>query len=335
MTDILRREAIYLWYYLDILFRQMFGYWVLGVLVGSVFSVFGKEKISGLMERLSHSRMSGFGILPAALLGAVSPLSMYGTVPVAASLLSKGMREDWVVSFMMCSILLNPQLIVYTGALGPVATVLRVVCGLLCGLLAGVLVRAFGSRGWSSASRTARPCIRGWSSASRTARPCIRGTQKQTFFKLGAFERMANRDTDPNIGIRLLKNTFRNIRATGTYFFVGILLAAVFQRYIPAEAIDGMFGRNGLGVLIAATVGVPLYACGGGNIPIISAWMGQGMTLGGAMAFMTSGQAMKITNLGAVKIILGAKHFIFYIIFNMGFAVLFGVLIDSHIFTRL
>ncbi|MCM1183809.1 MAG: hypothetical protein NC337_10585 [Roseburia sp.] len=41
--------------------------------------------------------------------------------------------------------------------------------------------------------------------------------------------------------------------------------------------------------------------------------------MGSAAAFMITGSATKITNLGAVKIVLGMKHFIFYIAFVMLF----------------
>ena len=35
--------------------------------------------------------------------------------------------------------------------------------------------------------------------------------------------------------VRYLKNVGRNIQATGPYFFLGILLSALFQRYVPAK----------------------------------------------------------------------------------------------------
>jgi len=57
-------------------------------------------------------------------------------------------------------------------------------------------------------------------------------------------------------------------------------------------------------------------------------WLRSGMSMGAATAFMITGPATKITNLGAVKIVLGAKRFILYILFSMIFAFLSGVLID-------
>lgn len=70
---------------------------------------------------------------------------------------------------------------------------------------------------------------------------------------------------------------------------------------MPTDVITGVFGGNeAFGILMAATIGVPLYACGGGTIPLLQAWLMDGMSLGGAAAFMITGPATKITNLGAV-----------------------------------
>jgi uncharacterized membrane protein YraQ (UPF0718 family) len=43
---------------------------------------------------------------------------------------------------------------------------------------------------------------------------------------------------------------------------------------------------------------------------------------------MVAGPAVKITNLGALKIVLGMKHFIFYVLFAILFSLVSGLLID-------
>jgi len=129
-----------------------------------------------------------------------------------------------------------------------------------------------------------------------------------------------------------LKNLWRNIKATGLYFLFGIVLSVLFQRYIPAGWISGLFGKNeGFGVLLAATIGVPLYACGGGTIPLLIQWLSNGMSMGSAAAFMITGPATKITNLGAVKIVLGVKRFALYLAFTILFALATGWMIDMLI----
>lgn len=297
--DILHREFVYLWYYFDVQLRQIFGYWVLGILLGSCVSVFLKDRIHGMLRAMSKSRIGIMGIVPASLLGIASPLCMYGTIPLAASFSRSGMRDEWLASFMMCSILLNPQLIIYSTALGTTALAVRVISCFLCGIGAGLLL-------WLYGKRSGKP-----------------------FFCFDSFDDPVSHDTDPNLLIRLIKNIGRNIRATGPWFLLGVALSAVFQRYVPADLMTAAFGGNeAFGVLMAATVGVPLYACGGGTIPLLQAWLMDGMSMGSAAAFMITGPSTKITNLGALKIVLGLKNFVLYIGFVMAFSFLTGLVVN-------
>jgi len=295
--EILRREAVYLWYYFDLQLRQIFWYWVLGMVLGSAISVFAKEKIHAAVRSLSKRKMGAFGVVPASILGIASPLCMYGTIPLAASFSRYGISDDWLAAFMMSSILLNPQLIIYSAALGPVALIVRIVSCFLCGIMAGLLVRGFYTG--------------------------------KDFFNFGGFADPKCRDTDPNLFVQFLKNLGRNIKATGLYFLIGIALSAIFQRYVPADAMTVLFGGNeAFGVLMAATIGVPLYACGGGTIPLLQAWLSDGMSMGSAAAFMLTGPSTKITNLGAVKIVLGVKRFLLYIAFIIVFAFFMGLAVN-------
>lgn len=87
-------------------------------------------------------------------------------------------------------------------------------------------------------------------------------------------------------------------------------------------------GNEAFGVLMAATIGVPLYACGGGAIPLLQAWLADGMSMGSAAAFMITGPSTKITNLGALKIVLGAKNFVLYLVFVMAFSFITGLTVN-------
>lgn len=302
MLDILQREFVYLWYYFTIQLEQIFEYWVLGIIIGSAISVFGKNKIHQLFTALHGKRLGILGVIPASMIGIASPLCMYGTIPIAASFSEKGIKDDWLAAFMMSSILLNPQLIIYSAALGNTALIIRIVSCFLCGTVAGLLIHLLYTK------------------------------KGKTFFNFSGFKESKNRDTDPNLLFRLLKNIWRNIKATGSYFLLGVVLAALFQRYVPETTMVSIFGGNrAFGILMAATIGVPLYACGGGTIPLLQQWLAKGMSMGSATAFMITGPATKISNLGAMKIVLGLKRFGLYIIFSMGFAFLSGMIIDLFI----
>ena len=269
----------------------------MGIFTGSLISVFLKKYIHQTMGTLRNKRMGIWGILPASALGLLSPLCMYGTVPIVASFAQSGMREDWVAAFMMSSILLNPQLFFYSFALGSELALLRLALCFLGGCIAGLLVRIY--------------------------------FRETSFYRFTAFDIPASHDTDPNLFLRVLKNIWRNVNITAPYFLLGVVLTALYQRYVPVDLVARLFGKNqGLGALMAAALGVPLYTCGGGTIPLLSAWLGEGMSWGSAAAFMIAGPATKMTNLGAVKMILGRQNFLIYVLFSILFATLAGVTIN-------
>lgn len=298
LLEIMRREFIYINYYFMVQLRQIAFYWILGMVIGSLVSVFAKDAIHNCFDGLRDKKWGVWGVIPASLLGIVSPLCMYGTIPIAASFSRHGMRHDWLAAFMMSSILLNPQLLLYSTALGTKAVLVRLVSCTLCGIAAGFLVHlAYG---------------------------------KKPFFDFTGFEPRVSHDTDPNLFLRFVKNLGRNIKATAPYFLIGVLLSALFQRYVPPEGFGALFGKRneGFGVLMAATIGVPLYACGGGTIPLLQQWLVSGMSMGSAAAFMITGPATKITNLGALKIVLGAGRFVLYLAFVMAFSLLAGLAVN-------
>ena len=56
--------------------------------------------------------------------------------------------------------------------------------------------------------------------------------------------------------------------------------------------------------------------------------LAEGMSLGSAAAFMITGPATKITNLGALKAVLGIRHFVIYWLYVIAFSLFAGVLIN-------
>ena len=338
-----QREAIYLWYYFDIQLRQIFLYWVFGILLGSAISVFAKKWIHAAAEFLGQKIPGIVGLFFASALGIASPLCMYGTIPICAAFSKKGVKDDFLAAFMMSSILLNLQLIVYSVALGPKILAVRIASCFLCGIVAGIVVKIYCGNRRRRFPHRVRDCSTAEGVPKRSGgmereRKCEKPDRKsdsglagtpRKFFDFSAFGDPREKDTDKNFFLRYLKNVLRNVRATGFWFLLGIFLSAVFQRYVSADVVARLFGRNeGFGVLMAATVGVPLYVCGGGTIPLLLDWLAGGMSAGSAAAFMITGPATKITNLGALKIALGVKNFALYILFVMAFSFGTGILVN-------
>ena len=271
---------------------QIAPYWALGLIVGSLVSVFLSERISKKFISLAQGRFKLAAVGGASFLGVLSPLCMFGTVPVIAAFGKKNMPQHLLAAFMIGSVLLNPNIFLLTFALGTDIALLRLGFSLLGGVLAGVLVMML--------------------------------CKKRPLFDFSRFV-----DGEAAKKKRFLPDLFKAFRITGPYLLIGILLSALFSRYVPPDIVARAFGaRHGLGVLFATSLSVPLYACGGGVIPLIRAWMFAGMGTGDAMAFMIAGPATKITNISAVKMLFGGKGFALYILFCIIFALIAGLVVS-------
>lgn len=294
----LKVELYSLGYLAYLQFKQIFLWWIAGVAVGSVVSVFASSWIERMAAGLAKGKYLLVGILSAALLGVASPVCMYGTVPLIASLGKKGVPHCILSAFMVSSILLNPNLLLFSFALGTPLALARLGFSLLAGVTAGALTAVFMHR--------------------------------KGLYQFESFEPRKKKDVPDNRLIAYLQDFKRGIAKTAPYFFIGIALTALFDRYFPKDLLVNLFGSdNGLGVLFATAIGVPVYVCGGGTIPLLKSWLDMGMTPGAAMAFMISGPASKLTNLSAVKMILGFRNFLLYMVFSILFAFAAGLLTDA------
>ena len=277
-----------IWYQL----RLIAPYWVSGLVIGSLVSVYLSRQISGKILSLSSKGSGLWQISAASFLGILSPLCMYGTVPVIAALGKKGVPGYLLATFMVSSILLNPNLLFLTLVLGRNLALIRFISCFVAGVLIGVIIRVFFR-------------------------------EKEIF----SLERFTVEEDDRKK--TLLPDLFKALRVTAPYLFIGITLTALFDRYIPPHWVHGLFGaRLGLGVLFATTLSIPMYACGGGVIPLINAWLHAGMGHGDALAFMLAGPATKVNNLSAVKMILGGRNFLIYLVYCLGFAMLAGLVVE-------
>ena len=61
---------------------------------------------------------------------------------------------------------------------------------------------------------------------------------------------------------------------------------------------------------------------------MLQQWLWEGMSVGSAASFMLTGPATKINNLGALKIVLGARNFALYLAYSMIFALMMGLVVN-------
>ena len=266
-------------------------------MVGVFLTVFCKERINDFVTRHLEDK-DKLGIVIASLLGALSPVTIYGMLPLIVLLAGTGIAQSVLIAFMITSILINPNLVIFTLALGLDIALLRLFFAIFAGITGGLIFEIF-----------------------------FREKDIFTFHNLDTKEKKGNVEKD--YLIRFMKGCKKAFAKTAPNLMIGLLLSALFNKYFPMKFFTTLFAENrGLSVLFATSLGVPLYYCGGGTIPIINAWMHSGMGPGAVLGFMMAGPATKFTNLGAVKAVLKVKHFFFYLIYIMSFALFSGYLVD-------
>lgn len=87
------------------------------------------------------------------------------------------------------------------------------------------------------------------------------------------------------------------------YILVGVGIGAVIHNWIPESWIETVLGSsNPFGVVLAALVGVPMYADIFGTIPVAEALLAKGAQLGTILAFM-----MAVTTLSLPSMIMLRK----------------------------
>ena len=76
---------------------------------------------------------------------------------------------------------------------------------------------------------------------------------------------------------------------------------------------------------MAVALGVPLYACGGGSIPIVEIMMQMGMTSGAALAFFIAGPATKFSTLAVLGTVFGRRLLFCYLALMLSGALFWGL----------
>jgi uncharacterized membrane protein YraQ (UPF0718 family) len=103
-------------------------------------------------------------------------------------------------------------------------------------------------------------------------------------------------------------------------------VAAAVAALIPADLIFRVLGgESSFTVLLAVLLGIPLYACGGGTIPVMVVLHDMGMSQGAILGFFISGPATKASTLAALVAALEKKAVILYLAVTLIGAFAFGI----------
>ena len=285
LVQILHLAAAELW--------QLLPYVVLGVLASEGLRY---TPVAPLLER-GCRRHPAVAIPAAAMLGIVSPLCTYGTVPLVLQLLRAGVPIAPLATFLSASSLMNPQLLLLSwGGLGPRIAIARLIAVFTFGLLLGAVMHFLPLR---------------WLVSDGLREEHGKPPKPRPRFGFLSF----------------LRSSGKTFEFVGFYVMLGVLLGAIIEVVVPGRWIVATFGRGGwYQVLLAALLGVPLYACGGGVIPLIRSLIEQGMAPAAALAFLIAGPATRVPPLMALATIVRPLVVVGYVVLLIAYSVLAGLL---------
>lgn len=206
-------------------------------------------------------KREGVGNILAALLGIVTPFCSCSAVPLFIGFVESGIPLGVTFSFLIAAPTINEVAVVMLfGLFGWKVAGLYIASGLIISILAGVVI------GRLKMERYVEDFV--WQMQSRGE---------------GIIEKLTMQERIE----RSWESVKEIVGKVWLYVVVGIAVGAGIHGYVPDAALASIMGKQAWwSVPAAVLVGIPLYSNAAGVIPIVSALMEKGASLGTVLAFM-------------------------------------------------
>jgi len=224
-------------------------YLLLGLFIAGVLHVFLGEDF--IFRHLGKGGL--WSIIKATLIGVPLPVCSCGVIPLARSLEKDGAHKSSVLAFLVSTPTTGVDSILATYSLmGPLFAVFRVLASFFEGLVLGVVHYLTG--GYREKTAMIQP----------QKRP-----ESGFHFKIMA----------------MLKYAFYEMpQDLGKWLLLGTVLGGVISAAIPKEIFSKYFFFP-LDFVVALAVGIPLYVCATGSIPVAVSLINKGFSPGAALVF--------------------------------------------------
>ena len=276
--------------------------------------------LSGLINEFVPSewverRLGGSGIKPilySTLIGTVLPICCLGSLPVAVSLRQKGARLGPVLAFLVATPATSVSALLVTyGLLGLKFTVFIFFAVIAMGLIMGLVGNKVGGKAKvivSPAQQALDPVCGMSVEMEKAARTEYGGetyyfccSHCQQAFESSPEEYMGG---SRNIAHRM-KHVFRYayvdmVKEIGPELLLGLALAALVAAVAPVGEFVGAHFGGGLGYLFSLGFGLIMYICSTASVPLVHAFVSQGMNIGAGMVLLLVGP---ITSWGTILVL--------------------------------
>lgn len=226
--------------------------------ISLVRSFFSAERT----RQLLGGKRVGVGNVLASLLGIVTPFCSCSAVPLFIGFVESGIPLGVTFSFLIAAPVINEvALVLLFGMFGWRVAALYVASGLSIAIVAGLLIGRLGLERWVEDFV--------WQIQFTAAQDDSAG--------MSWYERIE----------RAWASVREIVGKVWLYVVIGIAVGAAIHGYVPTDALAELMGKSAWwSVPAAVLVGIPLYSNAAGVIPIVSALMEKGASLGTVLAFM-------------------------------------------------
>ncbi|MFZ5987944.1 MAG: permease [Bacillota bacterium] len=239
-------------------------------------------------------------VLFAIILGLVSPLCTYGTIPIVLQLYRAGTPVPPLVVFLISSSMMNPQLFIMTwGGIGLEFALVRVMMIVLFAAIIGIVSHLIPVSWIINKRILSRP---EYDIYTHCSKPAFSWTD-------------------------YISHILKSFEFVGFYIVIGVILGAMVEILVPGHLTQYFYkAGNVQSILLVSIISIPIYVCGGGAVPFVRSLIENGMSKGAAAAFFNVGSLTRLQTIMALAVVLRPLCLVLYIFILIAYSLIVGII---------
>lgn len=246
-------------------------------IISYIQSYFPPEKTKKILGKFSGIK----GNIMGALLGTITPFCSCSSIPIFIGFVSSGMPMGVTISFLISSPFVDlASMLLLMSFFGPAVAIAYMVVGVTLAVIGGAIVQKLGYDKY----------IQDFVKNAKLVDIESEEMTKQQRIKY-SYEQM----------ISTLKKVF-------LYILIGVGIGALIHNVIPEEFITTVIGnKNPFAPILAAIVGIPIYADIFGTLPIAEALHSKNVPIGTILTFMMGVTALSLPSMVMLSKVMKPK----------------------------
>ncbi|MBM7870330.1 uncharacterized membrane protein YraQ (UPF0718 family) [Clostridium pascui] len=266
---------------------------VLIFIISYIQSYFPPERTKKILGNIKGVK----GNILGALLGTITPFCSCSSIPIFIGFTSAGLPLGITFSFLISSPLVDlASILILMSFFGAKIAIAYVVVGLILAVIGGTIIDKLGLEKY----------IEGY----------VREIENvdTEVIEMSREERMSYSKDQ-------VKDIFRKV---WLYVLIGVGIGAVIHNWVPQSVVERVIGnKNPFSVLLATSIGIPMYADIFGTLPIAEALFGKGVGIGTVLSFMMAVTALSLPSMIMLSKVVKPKLLgIFIAIVSIGIVII-------------